>query len=316
MRVTHTRIQQPYNFHVRSYAVSQNHSITELGRDPYGLLPKGGKTMRNSKTNELVLTGLFTAIIIIMAFTPLGYIPLVVINATIIHIPVILGSLFCGPKKGAFLGFVFGFTSCLKATIVGGTLSSFVFSPVLAASLVGTSGIFKSLFIAFVPRILVGVIPYFVYIGIKKVLASEKKNLWGTVLNVLMSAFLAFGVYAFLGKMSESLSQAAALGIGIAVGAVVFIVVEAVFIRKSTQVIPFVYAGVAGAMTNTLLVMGSIFVLYKDAYADAIGVAGNAVLGVITGVISFNGVIEAIVAAIIVYLVGLVLNTIKPIAAK
>lgn len=241
---------------------------------------------------------------------------LVVINATIIHIPVILGSLFCGPKKGAFLGFVFGFTSCLKATIVGGTLSSFVFSPVLAASLVGTSGIFKSLFIAFVPRILVGVIPYFVYIGIKKVLASEKKNLWGTVLNVLMSVFLAFGVYAFLGKMSESLSQAAALGIGIAVGAVVFIVVEAVFIRKSTQVIPFVYAGVAGAMTNTLLVMGSIFVLYKDAYADAIGVAGNAVLGVITGVISFNGVIEAIVAAIIVYLVGLVLNTIKPIAAK
>ena len=272
--------------------------------------------MRNSKTNELVLTGLFTAIIIIMAFTPLGYIPLVVINATIIHIPVILGSLFCGPKKGAFLGFVFGFTSCLKATIVGGTLSSFVFSPVLAASLVGTSGIFKSLFIAFVPRILVGVIPYFVYIGIKKVLASEKKNLWGSVLNVLMSVFLAFGVYAFLGKMSESLSQAAALGIGIAVGAVVFIVVEAVFIRKSIQVIPFVYAGVAGAMTNTLLVMGSIFVLYKDAYADAIGVAGNAVLGVITGVISFNGVIEAIVAAIIVYLVGLVLNTIKPIAAK
>ena len=282
----------------------------------YTIIILGGKTMRNSKTNELVLTGLFTAIIIIMAFTPLGYIPLVVINATIIHIPVILGSLFCGPKKGAFLGFVFGFTSCLKATIVGGTLSSFVFSPVLAASLVGTSGIFKSLFIAFVPRILVGVIPYFVYIGIKKVLASEKKNLWGTVLNVLMSAFLAFGGYAFLGKMSESLSQAAALGIGIAVGAVVFIVVEAVFIRKSTQVIPFVYAGVAGAMTNTLLVMGSIFVLYKDAYADAIGVAGNAVLGVITGVISFNGVIEAIVAAIIVYLVGLVLNTIKPIAAK
>ena len=266
--------------------------------------------------NELVLTGLFTAIIIIMAFTPLGYIPLVVINATIIHIPVILGSLFCGPKKGAFLGFVFGFTSCLKATIVGGTLSSFVFSPVLAASLVGTSGIFKSLFIAFVPRILVGVIPYFVYIGIKKMLASEKKNLWGTVLNVLMSAFLAFGVYAFLGKMAESLSQAAALGIGIAVGVVVFAVVEAVFIRKSIQVIPFVYAGVAGAMTNTLLVMGSIFVLYKDAYAEAIGVAGNAVLGVITGVISFNGVIEAIVAAIIVYLVGLVLNTIKPIAAK
>jgi len=62
--------------------------------------------------------------------------------------------------------------------------------------------------------------------------------------------------------------------------------------------------------------MGSIFVLYKDAYAKAIGTAGDAVLGIIGGVISFNGVIEAIVAAIIVYLVGLVLNTIKPIAVK
>ena len=57
--------------------------------------------MKNEKTYELVLTALFTAIIIIMAFTPLGYIPLVVINATIIHIPVILGALFLGPKKGA-----------------------------------------------------------------------------------------------------------------------------------------------------------------------------------------------------------------------
>ena len=63
--------------------------------------------MKNEKTYELVLTALFTAIIVIMAFTPLGYIPLVVINATVIHIPVILGALFLGPRKGAFLGFVF-----------------------------------------------------------------------------------------------------------------------------------------------------------------------------------------------------------------
>ena len=55
--------------------------------------------MKNEKTYELVLTALFTAIIVIMAFTPLGYIPLVVINATVIHIPVILGALFLGHLK-------------------------------------------------------------------------------------------------------------------------------------------------------------------------------------------------------------------------
>ena len=100
--------------------------------------------MRNNKTAELVLTALFAAIIIIMAFTPLGYIPLVVINATIIHIPVILGALFCGPKKGGFLGFIFGLTSFIKNTVMPTSLSAFVFSPVLAASMVGTSGIVKS----------------------------------------------------------------------------------------------------------------------------------------------------------------------------
>lgn len=105
--------------------------------------------MRNNKTAELVLTALFAAIIIIMAFTPLGYIPLVVINATIIHIPVILGALFCGPKKGGFLGFIFGLTSFIKNTVMPTSLSAFVFSPVLAASMVGTSGIVKSAFICF-----------------------------------------------------------------------------------------------------------------------------------------------------------------------
>lgn len=56
------------------------------------------------KSYELVLTALFTAIIVVMAFTPLGFIPLVVINATIIHIPVILGAIFCGPEKGCLFG--------------------------------------------------------------------------------------------------------------------------------------------------------------------------------------------------------------------
>lgn len=58
--------------------------------------------MRNNKTAELVLTALFAAIIIIMAFTPLGYIPLVVINATIIHIPVILGAYSVDRRRADF----------------------------------------------------------------------------------------------------------------------------------------------------------------------------------------------------------------------
>ena len=158
--------------------------------------------MRNNKTSELVLSALFAAIIVIMAFTPLGYIPLVVINATIIHIPVILGSLFCGPKKGGFLGFIFGLTSFIKNTTMPSTAAAFVFSPVLAANMMGVSGVFKSAFICFVPRILVGIVPYFVYIGIRKAMASEKKNIWATILNLLIGLFLMVGCRAFIIKLN------------------------------------------------------------------------------------------------------------------
>jgi len=200
---------------------------------------------------ELVLTSLFAAIIIIMAFTPLGYIPLGFINATIIQIPVIIGALFCGPKKGALLGFLFGLTSFLKNTFMPATASAFVFSPVLAANLFGAKGAIFSTFICFVPRILVGVLPYFVYIGLRKVSKFKTVN--------------------------------------------------------------FAVSGVLGAFVNTVLVMGSIFILYKDAYAKAQGMASSAVLAAIGTTISFNGVIEAVLSGFIVSAVGLVLVKIKPI---
>ena len=271
--------------------------------------------MRNTKTLGLVLTSLFTAIIVIMAFTPLGYIPLVVINATIIHIPVILGSLFCGPKQGAFLGFVFGLTSFIKNTIMPSTASAFVFSPVLASSVVGVSGVFRSAFICFVPRILVGVVPYFVYVLIKKVLSSEQKKVWATVLNAVICGLLLFGLHAFIVRIgADKVSLPVNWVISAAAAIAVFVIIEITFLKKNAMVMAFVYAGLSGAFVNTLLVMGGIFVLYKDAYAEALSIDAAAVLGVIGGIISFNGVVEAIVGAIIVSAVGLVLQQIRPIA--
>ena len=66
-------------------------------------------------------------------------------------------------------------------------------------------------------------------------------------------------------------------------------------------------AGLAGSLTNTLLVMNLIFVFFKDAYAAANNVATEAVYGFILSIIGINGVPEAIVAAIITAFVGRVL---------
>ena len=86
--------------------------------------------------------------------------------------------------------------------------------------------------------------------------------------------------------------------------------------KKASANIALAYAGLAGAFTNTLFVMSGIFILYKDAYAQAVGVAGEAVLDVIMGVVTFNGVVEAVVAAILVAGIGLALTRIKPVYSK
>lgn len=192
----------------------------------------------------LVQVALFAALIIIMAFTPfLGYIPLGFTRATIIHIPVIIGALILGPKKGATLGFVFGMTSLINNTI-NPTVTSFVFSPFY--SLGEIHGGIGSVLICFLPRILVGVIPYFVYRFLKEKCKAP---------------------------------------MGVSLGA----------------------AGLFGALTNTILVMGLILVFFKDAYAAANGIGSGAVYGFILSIIGINGVPEAIVAAIITACVGRIL---------
>ncbi|MDE7334661.1 MAG: ECF transporter S component [Lachnospiraceae bacterium] len=269
--------------------------------------------MKNEKTYELVLTALFTAIIVIMAFTPLGYIPLVVINATVIHIPVILGALFLGPKKGAFLGFVFGLTSFINNTFKAVTASAFVFSPVLAADVIGISGVFKSMYICFVPRILVGVIPYFVYILIRNLLKS-RQALWRFVINGAVSVIFLISVRAFVNNLlKDSAGTLAGTAAGLILGIGLFLGLTVMGQKKASANVAFAYAGLAGAFTNTLFVMSGIFILYKDAYAQALGIAGDAVIDVIMGVISFNGIVEAVVAAILTAGIGIALAQIKPV---
>ena len=134
------------------------------------------KTSMKTQTLSLVQMALFSAIIVVMAFTPfLGYIPLGVTRATIIHVPVIIGSILLGPKKGAFLGGVFGLTSLLINTFTP-TITSFTFSPFYAG------GNMWSLVICFVPRILIGVVPYFVYYGLSALFKqAKKKGIWDTL---------------------------------------------------------------------------------------------------------------------------------------
>lgn len=141
-----------------------------------------------ANVRSMIQVALFGAIIVILAFTPfLGYIPLGFTRATIIHIPVIIGSLLMGPKKGAVLGFVFGVTSFINNTM-NPTVTSFVFTPFY--SLGEFSGGIGSLIICFVPRILVGVVPHYVYRGVNSMTKSEKVSSTGLILAGMSGALV------------------------------------------------------------------------------------------------------------------------------
>lgn len=147
------------------------------------------RSAAGAKVRGMVQTALFAAVIFIMAFTPfLGYIPLGFTRVTTIHIPVILGSLMLGPGKGALLGGIFGLTSFINNT-VNPTATSFVFSPFY--SLGEFSGGPASLLICFVPRILVGVIPWCIYKLVKK--CSKKEGTSGAGL-ILAGIDKIFGI--------------------------------------------------------------------------------------------------------------------------
>ena len=140
------------------------------------------------------------------------------IKPTIIHIPVIIASIIYGPRIGAVLGALMGVISVVTNTVVL-LPTSYLFSPFVE------NGSINSLMIAMVPRILIGITPYFVYKWMK-----TKPGL--------------------------------------------------------------VLAGAVGSMTNTIFVLGGIFILFSSVYNGDI----RAMLAL---VLSANSISEMIISALL-----------------
>lgn len=101
---------------------------------------------------------LLMAIVVLMAFTPLGYLNTPWgLQITFIVIPVAVGSVVLGPGAGAFLGLVFGVTSFINA--FQSAIGTMMLSVSVPATMIG----------CIFPRVLVGLIPGLIYRGIKNV---------------------------------------------------------------------------------------------------------------------------------------------------
>ena len=114
------------------------------------------------RTRYMVELALMSAIIFIMAFTPLGYFRTPGLSITFLTVPVAVGAIILGPKGGAACGLVFGITSLIQC-FMGGTFGSML----LSINPLGTA------FTCIVPRILEGLLCGLVFQGVRKVSSSK-----------------------------------------------------------------------------------------------------------------------------------------------
>ncbi len=76
---------------------------------------------------------------------------------------------------------------------------------------------------------------------------------------------------------------------------------------KLNSYVALIITGFVGSMVNTVFVMGSIYFLFAQQYAEAKEVALTAVFGLVMGTVTASGIPEAIAAAILVTVIGKVL---------
>lgn len=175
-------------------------------------------------TRKLVLASVMVAITIILAYTPLGLIPLPPINPTLLHIPTIIISIVEGPIMGLIVGIGFGIATLIKAFTMPAT-------PI--------EPLFMNPLISVLPRALIGITSYYAYMSIKHLLRRRKKS-----------------------------SDTFAIGFG----------------------------AIIGSLTNTVCVLGMIYLLYADFIEEKVGQAAITFILYVAGT---NGLAEAIVAAAI-----------------
>ncbi len=123
---------------------------------------------------KIVITGILAAIAILLGVTRLGFIPVPNLsgNATIMHVPAILGGVMEGPLVGALIGTIFGLFSFLQSTVP----------------------LFKNPLVSIFPRIWIGVVAYYSYVGSRRAFGEVPALAIAGVLGSLTNTVLVLGM--------------------------------------------------------------------------------------------------------------------------
>ena len=154
------------------------------------------KNTKKLEVRKMAIIGVLAAISIMLSMTPLGFIPIGPLNLTIMHIPVIIGAVLEGPLVGIIVGLIFGVTSLLRA-ITMPTITNFALINPLVSIL---------------PRVLIGIVAYYVYKLTIKLTKNALASGWITgVIGSLVNTVGVLGMtYILYGaRYAEALGKSA-----------------------------------------------------------------------------------------------------------
>ncbi|WP_297429150.1 ECF transporter S component [Clostridium sp.] len=148
----------------------------------------------NFSVRQITMVGMLSAFSIFLGLTGLGFIPIPPVKATIMHIPVIIGAIVEGPVVGTLVGLVFGLFSMYQNFTAPGPTSFIFWNPI----------------IALVPRVLIGIVAYYVYLLIKNKLKNQSisiaiASICATLINTIGVLGLTYLFY--LEKYSAALGM-------------------------------------------------------------------------------------------------------------
>ena len=129
----------------------------------------GGSSVFSFNTRQIVIAGIIGGIALFLGATRIGFIPVpipLIGNATIMHIPAIIGGALEGPVVGLLVGAIFGIFSFLNAD----------------------NPVFLNPIVAIVPRLFIGVVAWAVFVGLRRWsidLASAAAGVLGSFTNTV-----------------------------------------------------------------------------------------------------------------------------------
>lgn len=238
--------------------------------------------MKRNQIRDLALTSVFAAIILVMTFVPsLGYILVGITELTLIHIPVLIG-VFLLPKRYAIvLGLIFGLGSMLKAIQVNTGLAIAFINPL----------------VSILPRLIFVILAILIFKGLKLVFEKTKQGdvyIFGFVslISVVSVFYASNAIGTFTGWNVSWLNL-----ISLIVAALLITFYFAFIKGKNKDRVLYPSVMLISTVVHTLLVLFSILLFSKDLLYSLFQTED--VIGILVTIAVTNGLVEALLAALI-----------------